>query len=380
MPQTYHTIIIGSGVAGINAARHLKSKTLVLDKKAEIGLPVQCGEGVSLLALEREKIELQARWIVNRITHIKRIMPNRKFIGEQHNAPYAFVLNKGDFEKYLARLVPWEIKLHSRVVSVKKDNRLWVVKTDKDDQFYANHIIGADGPHSLVADQAFNIQHRIVPAINYAVNFKKPVQKNELHMYFGNQIAPSGYGWVFPLSDASANVGILIKHKGRIKDYFFRFLDTVLKPLYGEYELMENKSGVLPVSGFPECVTKNGAFLVGDAGSFTDPIFKGGINMALLTGRLAAESINKDIPANYQKSFNALPFSAKDLVDAQKRFYELDDTTLNELGDVIDGKSTSFLMTEEGQKMFQSKTSLVKHQSDIFSFAKIWQLAKPYIW
>jgi len=380
MAQAYQTIVIGAGSSGLNAARFLKDKTLVLDKKSEIGIPIQCGEGISIHALNRERIDLQTHWISRYITHIKRIMPNGKYIGERQKDPYAVVLNKSDFEKYLADLVKWEIRLNTRVVELKREGRLWVIQTQKGDRLYTKHVIGADGPNSLVARQVFKTKHHLIPAINYSANFEKPIPNDELHMYFGNRIAPSGYGWFFPLSKKSANVGMLIKHKGRVKDYFNHFIETTLKPLFGNFQLAENKSGVLPVDGFAESITKKQAFLVGDAGAFTDPIFGGGINMALLTGRLSAESINADNPKYYQIKINELPFTRQDLRESRKIFYSLDDTTLNELGDIFNGRSTSFLNTKDGQKAFQSKPNLVKHQPAIAQFVKTWQSAKPYIW
>lgn len=380
MREKFHTIIIGAGPAGLNAARFLKQKTLILEKKHAIGLPVQCGEGISLHALHRENIKPDNRWIAAYIRHVKRIMPNGKYIGERHDDPYAVVLKRSLFEKHLAGLVKWEIRMNSRVTDIRKKGEQFIVDTATGNRYYCTCIIGADGPNSLVARNFFNFSSQLAPAVNYAVRFKNPVPSDELQMYFGNQIAPSGYGWFFPTSDQSANVGLLTKHKGNVKTYYDNFLNSVIKPVFGNFDLGENKSGVLPINGFYQTVAKGNAFLVGDAGAFTDPIFKGGINMALLTGRRCAEGINKEDSGYYQNSINNLPISGKDLVAAQQIFYGFSDDVLNDLGDVIDGNSTSHLNTKEGQNAFQAKPNLIRHQSEIATFARIWQLAKPYIW
>ena len=380
MKQTYHTIIIGAGIAGLNAGRFLIQDSLILDKKKEIGLPVQCGEGISIQALERENIAPDSQWIRTRIHQIKRIMPNGKYIGERHDDAYALVLNRAAFEKQLAEQVKWDIRLNSEVTKINKEKDLWQVQTASGERYFAFHLIGADGPGSIVAGKIFHTRHQLIPAINFTVTFKNLLPDDELQMYLGQHIAPLGYGWLFPVSRNQANVGLLIKRKGKIKDYYDRFLNTVLKPLYGDFTLVENKSGTLPINGFKPPFLKEKAYLAGDAGAFTDPIFEGGMNMALLTGHLCATSINEENPDLYEQEINALPFSGKDLAAAQKIFFGLGDDTLNDLGDVIDGAGTSFLSTPEGQKAFLSKPNLVKNQAAIAQFAKTWQLAKPYLW
>jgi geranylgeranyl reductase family protein len=380
MLKTYQTIVIGAGPAGLNAARFLGEKSLILEKKQSIGLPVQCGEGISIDALKRENIAVSAEWIAEYIRHVKRIMPNGRYIGDRRKEPYAVVLKRNVFENDLANQTPWEIRLNTRVVGIEKENGRFLIQTDKGERFSSTYVIGADGPNSLVARQVFGLNPSLVPAANYAADFEKPLPDDELHMYFGHAIAPFGYGWVFPTSTRSANIGLLIKHKGRVRDYFQAFLKTVVKPAFGNVALKENKSGVLPVCGFYKSVVKENAFLTGDAGAFTDPIFEGGINMALLTGRLAAQSINSNNPMEYQNHISQLPFTGQDLAHAQKLFYGLDDETLNDLGDVLHANGTSYLATKQGQSAFASKPNLVKNQDAIAKFAQIWQSAKPYIW
>jgi flavin-dependent dehydrogenase len=219
-----------------------------------------------------------------------------------------------------------------------------------------------------------------MPAINHEVSFEKSIVSDELQMYFGNRIAPKGYAWIFPYTENSANVGIFIKTKESIKKYYKDFLAHVVEPLYGSYAIDQNKSGVLPSGGFKETLSKDNTFLVGDAGSFTDPIFEGGNNLALLTGRLAAQSINNNDPDSFQRAIDSFPFTGKDLLKAQKIFYGFDDETLNQLGELLDNKSSSYLNTDEGKEAFMSKEMLRKQRGDIVSFFIIWQTAKDYLW
>jgi digeranylgeranylglycerophospholipid reductase len=380
MTKTYNTIVIGAGLAGLNAARFLEDEALVLDRKAELGRPVRCGEGISLHALQREGIEIQSDWIMTSIKKVKRIMPNGTCVGEEHKEPYAFVINKEKFEKYFSSLVPWEIKLNTRVSNLEREGQYWKVSTSQKKVYLAKYVIGADGPASIVARTVYDYRHSLMPAINHTLSFEKAIVSDELQMYFGNQIAPKGYAWIFPYTENSANVGIFIKTKESIKKYYKDFLAHIVEPLYGSYEIDQNKSGVLPSGGFRKTLAKDNTFLVGDAGSFTDPIFEGGNNLALLTGRLAAESINNNDPNSFQTAIDSFPFTGQDLLRAQQIFYGFDDETLNQLGELLDNKSSSYLNTDEGKEAFMSKEMLRKYRDEIVSFFIIWQTAKDYLW
>jgi digeranylgeranylglycerophospholipid reductase len=383
MKKIYNTIIIGAGLAGLNAARFLSEDTLILDRKKEIGLPIRCAEGISLYALQRENIEVQNNWISTETRQVKRIMPNGTVLGEKQEIPYAFVIKKDKFEKHLASLVNSEIIFEEKAIDFKQKNNIWEVKTAQGNSYFCKYIVGADGPSSVVARKIFNIVPEVIGGICYEVTLQNNIPTDELQMHIGSNIIPQGYAWVFPLSPHSANIGILTKEKSlqsKLAKYFDQFLKNSIQTNYGEFILKQNKSGAIPSGSFFDVITINNAFLAGDAGGFTDPIFEGGMNMALLTGRLAAESINKDNPALYSSAINSFPFTAKELLEAQQIFYNFDEKTLNELGNLLDNKSTSFLKTKEGMQEFSTKKVLIENKDKLFRFFEIWEKAKKFLW
>jgi len=380
MRKSYKTIIVGAGPAGLNAGRFLKEEFLILDKKRTLGCPVQCAEGISIQALAREYLEPDPKWTAAEIRQIKRIMPGGAYWGDRQREPYAVVLKRHHFESHLADLVSGDVLLESRVVDVQFDGTTWRITTDRHQTFHSEYVIGADGPASRIARDVFGYRYDLAPAVNYQVVLEGAVPTDELQMFFGKHIAPRGYAWVFPVAAHKANIGLITKTDGKVRALYERFLDETIRPRFGAYDLIRQKSGALPISGFPGKVVERNVLLAGDAGAFADPIFSGGIGLALLTGRLAAQSINRNRPEHYQESIDNLPFSGSDLLKAREIFYNFDDETLGHLGDVLQGRSTSYIVSDSGKQELLRRPVLKQQLEAIYGFAKVWQAAKAYLW
>ena len=84
MPELFDVAIVGAGPAGLSAAqRTAKSglKTVVFEEHPVIGIPVQCGEGISRHLLDYHKINHKngtADWIKNRLPKQKFYYPDTK--------------------------------------------------------------------------------------------------------------------------------------------------------------------------------------------------------------------------------------------------------------------------------------------------------------
>ena len=187
----------------------------------------------------------------------------------------------------------------------------------------------------------------------------------------------SGRNSHFPKSKNSANVGV--GGKGELTKRFREFLDK-LKREFGNYQLLENKSGTIPLKKESFKLFKNNVFLVGDAGGLADPLFKGGMNQAMLSGKLASESILKGTPHLYEKKIFSFPFANPKLIKASKIFYSLDNKILNDLGEILEEKGISYLKTPQGFLQFISKPSLLKSAPKIFKFFSLWWRSRDYLW
>ena len=372
MLNIFKTIIIGAGPGGLNAGRFLED-ALILDQKKEIGKPVHCGEGISKVSLEKQGIKPDPSWTSAIIDITQFISPSGKKL-EIKGKESGFIIDRVGFEKFLASQSKAEILLGKRVVDVKLKNGIWEVKTEKGEIFKSKYLIGADGSFSIVRSKVFNEKLRLLPTLEYLVELEKEIATSIMRLYFDQERFPSGYAWIFPKSKKTANIGL--GGEKNLKEEFSYLMERIVKKEFGNYKLLENKSGVISWGGAKIKLFKNNAFLVGDAGGLVDPIFGGGINNAMISGKIAADCINSGEANLYEKKIKSLPFFSQDLLLAQKILYSLPNPVLDELAEIeiksILSTTSVFSILSE----FLSKPALRKN---FLKFLKLFLILKKNI-
>jgi len=367
MEKVFNTIIVGAGPGGLSAGRYLKD-ALILDQKKEIGLPVQCAEGLSKRFLDEMNISPDPEWISAAIDTTQIVLPNGKEIN-LYFPGQNYVIDRRRFEKFLARTSQAEICLGQRVIDIEKRGGLWEVKTKQGKMFKSRYLIGADGPFSIVREKVFGQKIRVLPVVEYLVELTNSLDTSKLLIYLDKDWLGTGYAWIFPKSKNRANIGLgSVEKKDNLNELLRDFLENKVKKKFGPYRLLENRSSVGPWLEGPIKIAKDSVFLVGDAAGLVDTISGGGIGNAMLSGHLAAEAILKSDPSSYQKQVQS--FFSEDLFQAQKILYSFDNQTLNELGQVLEKKNGDiFYLKSPGAFLaFLSKPHLRKN---IFGFLKL---------
>src|SRR5262249_20668375 len=101
---------------------------------------------------------------------------------------------------------------------------------------------------------------------------------------------PGGYGWIFPKAEhLSVGVGIFTRDaaRRRLRDELHGYLQAVG---LGEARVRSIRGAPIPVR--PRADAARGrVLLAGDAAGLADPLTGEGISLAILSGRLAAESL-----------------------------------------------------------------------------------------
>ena len=345
MYNKYQTIIIGAGPAGLTSGIYLKD-ALILEKEKEIGRPVQCAEAIDHESLERQGIEPNPAWISTTIDTIEvYIASGRKasFGGEK----LGYIIDRPAFEEALAQKCKAEIKLNTKVVDIKKENDFWKVVTEKGEIFKSKYLIGADGPLSIVRAKLFPEEKiEVLPTYEYLVELEKEIPTSVMKMYFDKERFPGSYVWIFPKSKNRANIGL--GGKSNLDQRFKYFMEKFVKPEFGNYKFLENRSGTITWGGAKIKLYKDKVFLVGDAGALVDPILGGGINNAIVSAKIAAQCILSNTPHVFEKRIKSLPFFSRDLIVAHEILYSLSNSALDELVEALNKKGLSAFETLSG--------------------------------
>src|SRR4030043_121754 len=104
--ESYDIVIVGAGPAGSSAAMAAAKaglKVLMVEKRAEIGSPKRCGEGLSKSALARMGLEKDDIWVCRTILGASAYAPNGKNITVGYKGPEGWVIERKVFDKWLAK-------------------------------------------------------------------------------------------------------------------------------------------------------------------------------------------------------------------------------------------------------------------------------------
>lgn len=320
----YDVIVIGGGPAGSMAAMSLSEnglKTLLIEKRAEVGTPIRCAEALARQSFE-QIIEPRDRWIAHVVNGGYAHSPGGVSVGLEFK-DVGYVLDRKIFDRDLFALAG-ESGSHTiaktEALALVTDNGFSRAVTVRDPRgnisdIETDVVIAADGVESLIGRYA-GIDTKLKPAdshtcAQYLVVGAELNPPDAVHFYIGNTVAPGGYVWVFPKGNGMANIGIgcdpvLINSD----ENPFHYLDNFLDKTYPEVKIVEVHMGLVPASSSLKQFVKGNVVLVGDAARHTDPFSGAGLIHALYSGKMAAEAvitglgngdINNSLIDNYQK-------------------------------------------------------------------------------
>ncbi len=325
--KVWDVIVVGAGPAGLSTAIDLakgKASVLVLDRKQEIGCPKRCAEGLGNSGFKRLNLKPKKEWAVHEIKGAQLYSPNGKSVKQKGKKVVGYVLERKIFEKDLAIQAVKEgatILLKHQVVLAKRENekvKLEVEVNDEKKTFEGKIIIACDGIDSLTARMlGLNTKNNLNDTdsgYQYEMTGINGYDEGCLHLYFGTDVAPRGYVWIFPKRKGTANVGIGIGayEQKTAKYYLDKWIAN--QPGLRGGSIIEVNAGGIPVGGFLEKMTTDNLLVAGDAGHMVDPIHGGGIAIAFEGGRLAAKHALIALKKN--------DFSDEQLSNYTKEWYE----------------------------------------------------------
>ena len=166
-------------------------------------------------------------------------------------------------------------------------------------------VVGADGATSTIArtlradDDQYEDQHRAIAIRAYLEDMEEIPRTVEFYLY--DNILP-GYAWIFPIGKNKVNIGLGIRLdqfrkqekslEQMLKD--FMVFPAIKKRLLNGGQLKNQASWQLNFgSKQHKQYVFDGALLVGDAAGFINPLTGGGIHNGMISGELAAKTIQE---------------------------------------------------------------------------------------
>jgi len=322
LKNSYDVIVVGAGPAGSIAARSAAEKglsVLLLEKDRDVGYPVRCGEAVAKAGIE-EFISADEKWIAAKINKFSFIAPNQAEVTVQLN-DVAFVLERRLFDYELARTAAdagAEILTRTYVNGLLiEDGKVCGVKYEyrgEQKEVRAKIVIAADGVESRVGRWAGISTHVDFRDMESAVQVTAAnihVAQDTLFFYFGIDISPSGYLWIFPKGNNKANIGIGVSGSIGKKKSALSYLNDFMQKHYPDAPVLTRIAGGVPCGITLDKISAPGIMLVGDAARQVNPLSGGGIASGMIggsiAGRIAAEAIKLNKPDHiltYDKAWN----------------------------------------------------------------------------
>jgi geranylgeranyl reductase family protein len=308
MTETYDIAIVGAGPAGSTAAYFLAKgglKVALIDKAA-FPRDKTCGDGVSpraLHVLEQMELldDLKAR--TQLINYLDLFAPNgTRCVAQVPRmaglpaftlvAP-RYLLDELIFQRALAGGATY--KQLDITEPIRENGRMIGLKS-RTESIQARLIVLATGAATRLLEATGFLRRKptlMVAARQYFENL--PPQTDHLEFYF-NQVPLPGYGWLFPTSATSANIGI--GYFGRLEASPRSLLEKFYQQHPRMVEVLKDARPVGPIKGYPlrvdfpeSTLMVDGAIAVGEAVGLVNPFTGEGIDYALESGQLAAECI-----------------------------------------------------------------------------------------
>ena len=349
----YDVIVAGGGLAGTITAQSISHysnqnlRILVVDRNTEF-LPGRkslagwvCGDACSKEAVDFMTDKIKVEWTRPEIEHdVKGVMafsPDKEtaipFDGE------GYMLNRQKLPeiqnercKKIGIGFEYEINLTGLIYEGQQAVGIQGIdnKTKQPFKKTSKIVVDATGVTSMLRNGLQNstkvekrIDRRDLESTGRYIMYFEQGQKDLSEfdsdyciIHLDQDIAPGGYGWVFPKADDKVNIGLgvekslLDKRNKRLgkkdnveslmKEYLNRNIAIKNPKLSQDPEDINNNSGVFQVSvrRQNDCMVSGGYMLVGDSAWMPKPIDAGGIGPALIAGTIIGNNVAKAIEAN----------------------------------------------------------------------------------
>ena len=291
--QQIDVLVVGLGPAGgaaaaaaAAAAAHAGLSVLAVERKQQVGVPVQCAE---FIPLPLGKFAQANGVLTQRIAGMTTRLPSGAL--EASDLP-GLMIDRAAFDQALARHAQSqgaELCLACRLLRLDVQGAIAYVATSAGEREIAYRVlIAADGPHSVVAASLNLPPLETVYTRQYTVALRHAQRDTKIwlsHEY------PGGYAWLFPKGErANLGLGADKRYTDDLKQPLDKLHhDLLTQGIVGE-DILALTGGLIPVGGLRTQLVVENILFAGDAAGLTHPITGAGIAAAVASGELAGEA------------------------------------------------------------------------------------------
>jgi digeranylgeranylglycerophospholipid reductase len=288
--KSVDVLVVGLGPGGGSALLALADsglRVLGIDRRQQLGAPVQCAELVPKMMFCPIPVgQFAIQSIEGMTTHLSNVSHS------QRRWPGLMIDRQAFDREIVGRAVDRGVNLmvpaSLRHLNIKTN--LALVKTP-DVQYRINYrlLIAADGPRSVVARMHLLPRLKTLRTRQYTVSLS--TKRTTTDVWLG-EAYPGGYAWMFPKHN-QANLGLGVDNIGG------HDLKTPLHELHQDLvdrgtvgkEIYSRTGGDIPVSGLRNQLVVADTLFVGDAAGLTHPITGAGIAAAVYSGESAGRAV-----------------------------------------------------------------------------------------
>ena len=287
--------VVGAGPAGSRTAELIARhgfKVALVEKNTDVGLPVRCTGLISSRLMDIVP-DLPASAILNRIDSARFFATANSF--ELRSRRPFYVVDREKLDKFLY--------LRARKAGAAADTGMlfkdFELSSKDDEDFLTLHtskgkvqtrlLVGADGPVSTVAEKA-GLERPANMMTGMQMTVPGDYDASTAELIFSEELTPDFFGWVVPLSETRARVGVAAKQNA----------------LAGLRTLVEKRTGGLVKAadvkpdvagkinfGLMQRTSAERVMVVGDAACQVKPFSGGGVVYSLMGAGYAANAAVK---------------------------------------------------------------------------------------
>lgn len=376
-------VVVGGGPVGSYAAQHLAKlgvKVTVFEEHPQVGLPSHCAGHLSIKSLKTMGLYPLPMGIVeNTFCTANFYSPQGTKFSLHLSCPVTAALNRARFDQYLAaqaEAAGASFVLSSRVQSLLIEEGsvrgVSVQSNGVEERVPSKIVLDAEGVSSRLLRQTGLTPLKpsgLVYAVEAEVEGVQDIEEDAVEVYLGKAYAPGFYGWIMPLRDGSAKLG-LATNSGDPREYLKRlmFKHPVASKQLAKAKITQVAYHAITLGGPIQKAYADGFLAVGDCASQVKPTTGGGVIFGLTCAKEAADVASQAIKQGnvssgflqaYQKRcVDLLNFDFKVMLRLRRFLDSLSDEKLDELLRVCGRLGVDRALSDVDEVDFQGKLLL----------------------